>query len=107
MGISDVDPVKCPRLHAALQRERERREEAWKRVQELRKEGRDQSAKRVVKKILGVKKGPPMSEEKKEELAQWKEEHKDEIKERKDQAREIRKRTIALLTTGKRKKEGS
>lgn len=104
MGISNVDPVKCPRLYAALQRERERREAAWKRVQELRQEGRDQSAHRVVKKILGVKKGPPMSEDKKEELAQWKEEHKDDIKQRKQQEREIRQRTIALLTTGKKKR---
>jgi hypothetical protein len=100
----DVDPVKCPRLYAALQRERERRDAAWKRVQELRREGRDQSAQRVVKQILGVKRGPPMSEEKKEELAEWKAEHKDEIKGRQQQEREIRKRTIALLTIGKRKK---
>lgn len=100
----DVDPARCPRLYAALQRERERRDAAWKRVQELREEGRDQSAQRVVKQILGVKKGPPMSEGKKEELAQWKEEHKGEIKERKQQEREIRKRTIALLTTGKKKR---
>jgi len=104
MGLKDVDPVKCPRLHAALQRERERREAAWKRVQELREEGRDSSARRVVKQILGVKKGPPMSDDKKQELAQWKEEHKDEIKGRHQQEREIRRRTIALLTTGKRKK---
>jgi hypothetical protein len=100
----DVDPERCPRLYAALQRERERRDAGWKRVQELRREGRDQSAQRVVKQILGVKKGPPMSEDKKEHLAQWKEEHKDEIKERKQQEREVRKRTIALLTNVKRKK---
>lgn len=104
MGISDVDPVKCPRLHAALQRERERREAEWKRVQELRRDGRDQAAHRVVKKILGVKKGPPMSEEKKEELAEWKAEHKDEIKERKDQERQIRQRTIEMLSNVKRKR---
>lgn len=104
MGLKDVDPEKCPRLHAALQREKERREAAWKRVQELRGEGRDQSARRVVKQILGVKKGPPMSEDKKQELAEYKEEHKDEIKDRHHQEREIRRRTIALLTTGKRKK---
>jgi len=104
MDLKDVDPVKCPRLYAALQRERERRDAAWKRVHELRGEGRDKSAQRVVKQILGVKKGPPMSEEKKQELAEYKEEHKEEIKGRQQQEREIRKRTIALLTTGKKKR---
>lgn len=104
VSLSHVDPEKCPRLYAALKRERDRRDAAWKKVHDLRREGRDQSAQRVVKGILGVKKGPPMSDDKKEQLAEWKEEHKEEIKDRKDQEREIRKRTIALLTTGKRKK---
>jgi hypothetical protein len=103
MRSRDVDPVKCPRLHAALLRKEEREEAEWKRVAELRKLGRDGSAKRLVKKILGVQKGPPMTEERKVELAKWKEEHKVEIAERKQQEREIRRRTIALLTTGKKK----
>lgn len=104
MRSKDVDPVKCPKLHAALLRNEEREAAEWTRVAELRKIGRDGSARRLVKKILGVKKGPPMTDEKKETLAQWKEEHKEEIAERKQQEREIRQRTIALLTTGKRRK---
>lgn len=103
MRSKDVDPVKCPRLHAALVRQEEREAAEWARVAELRRGGKDGSAKRLVKKILGVKKGPPMPEEKKAELAQWKEEHKDEIAERKQQEREVRQRTIAMLTTGKKK----
>ena len=105
MRSKDVDPVKCPRLHAALLRKEEREASEWQRVAELRKVGRDGSAKRLVKKILGVKKGPPMTDEKKATLAQWKEEHKEEIAERKEQEREIRKRTIALLTTGKKRRK--
>jgi hypothetical protein len=103
MRSKDVDPVKCPRLHAALLRKEEREQAEWARVVELRKVGKDGSAKRLVKKILGVQKGPPMTEERKTELAKWKDEHKVEIAERKQQEREIRRRTIALLTTGKKK----
>jgi hypothetical protein len=103
MRSKDVDPVKCPRLHAALLRKEQSREADWQRVAELRRRGQDGSAKRLVKKLLGVKKGPPMTEERKAELAKWKEDHKEEIAERDRQEREIRARTIALLTTGKKK----
>jgi hypothetical protein len=101
MRSRDVDPVKCPVLHAKLVRQEERASAEWQRVSELKRAGKDGSAKRLVKKLLGVKKGPPMPEEVKEELARHKEEHAVEIKERKDQEREIHRRTIALLTTGK------
>lgn len=104
MRSKDVDPVKCPVLHAKLLRQEEQAKAEWARVAELRKVGRDGSAKRLIKKLLGVQKGPPMSEDRKAELAQWKEEHKEEIAGRKQQEREIRQRTIALLTTGRRKK---
>jgi len=97
----DVDPVKCPVLYAKLLHQEERAQEEWDRVAKLKKEGKDGSAKRLVKKILGVKKGPPMSDETKETLRKHNEEHAEEIKERKQQEREIRQRTIALLTTGK------
>ena len=103
MRSKDVDPVKCPRLHAKLVAQEQKAAADWERVSKLRQSGQDGSAKRLVKKILGVKKGPPMSEETKAQLAQHKEEHKEEIAERKQQEAEIRKRTIALLTTGKRK----
>lgn len=100
MRSKDVDPEKCPRLHAALVRQEEAREAEWKRVSELKKKGKDGSAKRLVRKLLGVKKGPPMTEDVKEHLAQHKAEHKEEIAERKQQEKEVRARTIALLATG-------
>lgn len=100
MRSKDVDPVKCPRLHAALVRQEEAREAEWKRVAELKKKGKDGSAKRLVRKLLGVKKGPPMDQETKEYLAHHKAEHAEEIKERERQEKEVRARTIALLTTG-------
>lgn len=104
MRSKDVDPVKCPRLYAKLVQQEERADADWKRVAELKNKGLDGSAKRLVKKILGVKKGPPMSAETKETLRRHNEEHAEEIKERKQQEREIRKRTITLLTTGKKRK---
>ena len=103
MRSKDVDPAKAPRLHAALVRQEERRLAEWKRVEELKRKGKDGSAKRLVRKILGVKKGPPMDQDTKEYLAQHKAEHAQEIAERKQQEKEVRERTIALLTTGKKK----
>jgi CHASE3 domain sensor protein len=98
----DVDPVKCPTLHAALKRAELRYlDEGWARVVQLRREGNQDAADRLVRKLLGVQ-GPPMSEETKEKLRLWNEEHKEEIQERKRTEREIRRRTIALLTTGRR-----
>jgi hypothetical protein len=102
MRSQDVDPKKCPRLHAALVRQEERAAAEWKRVEELKRKGKDGSAKRLVRKILGVKKGPPMDQETKEYLAHHKAEHAEEIKEREKQEKEVRARTIALLTTGKK-----
>lgn len=100
-GTVAVDPVTCPRLHAALERCRTRSRQQWDRVQELRRQGLDGSAERLTKKLLGVKsKKPPMTAEKKAELAVWKREHADEIKQRKQTEREIRQRTLALLKTG-------
>ncbi len=100
MRSKDVDPAKCPLLYAKLVQQEERAASEWKRVSELKREGKDGSAKRLVKKILGVKKGPPMSAETKETLRKHNEEHAEEIKERKKQEREVRARTLALLTTG-------
>jgi hypothetical protein len=91
----DVDPVKCPRLHAALVRQEERERDGWARVAELRRRGEDGAASRLVR-----NKGEPMSEETKEKLRQYNEEHAEEIKARKEQEKEVRARTIALLTTG-------
>lgn len=41
-----------------------------------------------------------MSEETKEKLREYNETHKEEIKARRDQEREVRRRTLALLQTG-------
>lgn len=106
MKLSSIDPVKCPHLYAAVKRMEERQQggsrEGWARVVELRAAGVQDAADRLVRKLLGIQ-GPPMSEETKEKLREYNEAHKDEIKARRVQEREIRQRTIALLTTGKRK----
>jgi CHASE3 domain sensor protein len=102
MRSRDVNPEKCPHLYAALRRAEVRYiDEGWARVIELRRSGQDGTADRLVRKLLGVQ-GPPMSEETKEKLRRWNEEHKEEIQERKKSERQIRERTIALLTTGRR-----
>ena len=101
MRSKDVDPVKCPLLHAKLLLQEQKADADWKRIADLRKTGQDGSARRMVKKVLGVKKGPPMTAETKETLRKHNEEHAEEIKDRKQLEREIRRRTVALLTTGK------
>lgn len=101
MKLSDVNPVKCPHLYAALQRGQGRQYEGWARVVELRRSGQEDAAGRLVRKLLGVQ-GPPMPEEVKEKLRRYNEEHRDEIRERRLQAVATRRRTLALLTTGGR-----
>lgn len=100
-GSVAVDPLKYPSLYRSLTRSLQSRE-AWKRVIELRRAGQDEAAGRLVRKLLGIQ-GPPMSEETKEKLRQYNEEHKDEIKARREQRIAVRRRTLALLTTGKRR----
>jgi hypothetical protein len=102
MRLEDIDPVKCPRLYAAVQRSQARENEGWAKVAELKREGRDGAAARLVRKLLGVKPKNPMTDEQKEERRRYNEEHKEEIAERRKQERLIRRRTIALLTTGRR-----
>lgn len=103
-GTVAVDATKYPRLHAALERSRTKIRAQWERVQELRRKGLDGTAERLVKKLLGVKpKHGPMTAEKKAELAKWKREHAEEIKQRKQTEREIRQRTLALLKTETKK----
>jgi hypothetical protein len=103
MRSKDVNAKKCPRLHAALVREETRARAGWTRVAELRRAGQDKSAARLVKRLLGVQ-GDPMPEERREYLAQYNLEHKEEIKERRHQEAEIRRRTIAMLTNVRRKR---
>lgn len=106
-GTVAVDPKRCPTLHRALSRSREQApgREGWARVVELRRAGEEDAAGRLVRKLLGIQ-GPPMSEEIKEKLRRYSEEHKEEIKERRRVEREVRERTLALLATGgKRRKK--
>jgi len=99
MRPSDIDPVKCPTLFRKAQEMQGRRGEGWGRVVALRAAGEQDAAERLVRKLLGVQ-GPPMSEETKEKLREYNETHKEEIKARREQEREVRRRTLALLRTG-------
>lgn len=103
-GTVAVDAKKYPTLHRSLSRGCAGQEgtsrEGWARVVELRRAGESDAAGRLVRKLLGIQ-GPPMSEETKAKLRQHNEEHKDEIRERRQQQVQVRRRTIALLTTGK------
>ena len=101
-GTVAVDASKYPTLHRALSRIKNDRED-WKQVVELRRSGEHDAACKMVRKILGIQ-GPPMSEETKEKLRIYNEEHKEEIKERRQTQVQLRRRTIALLTTGKARK---
>lgn len=104
-GTVAVDPVRCPTLHRALERMVARRKAAgggWARVVEFRAAGDMNAADRLVRKLLGVQ-GPPMSEETKAKLRAYEEEHREDIRLRRKQRQEVRRRTVALLTTGKRK----
>ena len=105
-GTVAVDPACCPVLHRVLtrmvERQKEEQQGGWARVVELRAAGEADAADRLVRKLLGVQ-GPPMTEEKKAELRAYAEAHKEEIQQRKKQKREVRRRTVALLTTGRRK----
>lgn len=102
-GSVAVDATKYPSLYRALERSRVAHQEmgraGWARVVELRRAGQDDAASRLVRKLLGVQ-GEPMSDETKEKLRIYNEEHKDEIRERRQQQVAVRRRTIALLTTG-------
>lgn len=100
MRSKDVDQKKYPHLYAAIRRAEVRYiDEGWAKVAEMRRKGEDPG--RLVRRLLGIK-GEPMSEETKQKLRQYGEEHADEIKERKEHEKEVRARTIALLTTGKK-----
>jgi hypothetical protein len=105
-GSVAVDAKKYPTLHRALSRSHAAVDgmgrAGWGRVVELRRAGEADAAGRLVRKLLGIQ-GLPMSEETKEKLRQYNEEHKDEIKERRQQQVQVRRRTIALLTTGRRR----
>jgi hypothetical protein len=97
--LSTVDPIKYPSLYAALKRGTEAIREGWQKVSDLRQAGHNDAANRLARKLLGVQ-GEPMSEETKEKLRRYNEEHKEEIQERRKQERATLERTKALLRTG-------
>lgn len=100
-----VDRKKYPTLHRSLEagaaKVRAERQK-WAHVLELRGRGKRATAERVAKRLLGIK-GPPMSEEKKAELRRWKEEHREEIKERRQQKAAFKKRVQQLARAPRRK----
>lgn len=99
MKLSNVDPIKCPRLYAKLKALEEQRQAGWGKVAELKRTGDTDAAAKLSRKLLGIQ-GPPMSEETKEKLRAYNEANKEEIRERRRREREVRRRTLALLKTG-------
>ncbi len=77
----------------------------WARVVELRQKGKNESAARVARRLLGIR-GPEMDEATKAKLRQWREEHAEEIKDRRQQKHALRRRVkeLASATTLRRKR---
>lgn len=76
------------------------RDPRWERVVELRSQGQEDSANRLARRILGVSK--EMSEEAKEKLRIWKEEHAQELAERKKTKAVARQRLKAMMRPPRR-----
>lgn len=76
-GAIMVDARRCPTLFRALERGQAAEREGWQRVVDLRRDGKDDTADRVARKLLGIV-GPPMTEEKKAELRAYNEAHREE-----------------------------
>lgn len=69
---------------------------AWQRVIDAKKEGNFESAARIARKAMGVE-GPEMSEETKEKLRQYREEHKEEIS-AKEKLKRMASRRLRMIT---------
>ena len=100
-----VDPKRCPILHRCLTLMLERSRGPWAKVVELRASNQNDAADRLARKAMGVQ-GEPMSEEAKEKLRAYAEEHKDEIKERAKLKRAAQARTRAIMVAPRRRKVG-
>jgi hypothetical protein len=87
-GISELKNHSC------------RIKEEWARVMDLRREGHDETANRVARRLLGVK-GDPMNEETKEKLRRWKEEHAEDIKAKQELKRQTEERLKAITAPAK------
>lgn len=100
-----VDPKRCPALHRAMTRAGERVRKAraaWQRVVDARREGHDETADRIAAKLMGIQ-GPPMSEEKKQELRAYYEAHKEEIAARRRAKAAAKKRMKEVLKARRRR----
>jgi len=89
-----VDKNKCPALYRSLERwlisEREKLEK-WKKHYESMREGNFDKASKIYRDIMGIF-GEPMTEDVKQRLREWNEEHKEEIKLKNKMRREIKAR---------------
>ena len=71
----------------------------WARVAELRREGRDDEADGVVSRILGSKKGPPMTAEARAAVRAYEAGHREEINAKRRRKRLLR-RVVARARKG-------
>jgi len=92
-GQVQVDPKTCPTLHRSLVAGLTLLN-GWQEVVELRAQGKDDSADRLARKLMGVQ-SEPMSEETKAKLREYAEAHKDEITERRRTKARIQQAVIA------------
>lgn len=99
-GEITVDARRCPTLHRALSRGQAAEREGWQHVVDLRAAGKDDTADRVARRLLGIK-GEPMTEEKKAELRAYNEAHREERAARRKQQAAIRR--ALSKPTGKRR----
>lgn len=89
-----INKEKYPHLYAASERGaalKEKELQGWRRVAELRREGKSSSADRLANKLLGVEPKVKMTEEQKQELKAHYEENKEEILKRRKEKREQEK----------------
>lgn len=101
-GTVAVNRRKYPTLFRCAQRGAENSGRAeWQKVVDLRRDGKDDAADRMVRKILGIQ-GPVMTEEVKAKLRAYNEAHKEEIKERRKQERAIRRAVSRPRKGGRR-----
>ena len=74
--------------------------ETWRKVAELRRAGDGDAADRLARRAMGIK-SEPMSEETKEKLRLWKEEHAEEIRAARELEALTKARTRAIMKPAK------
>jgi len=98
------DAQKYPYLAAATDRGNalvQKNKDDWKRVIELKAAGKEGSADRLVRKIFGIQE--PMTEEDKEKLRIYNADHAEEIKQRKEERKALKARTLELIQNTSKK----